>query len=378
MWGTVCLLIASCSSPMPPLPTTPPADRPRLRVALTVPLSGELATYGEVVRNAAELAFDEWNKRQSDSGVFIQVVPQDTPCDAAGAQQVAERIVASGILFIVGGICSEAAIPVARVANDSGALFIATSATHPLVTVDAQGNTRRLVFRTAFAYPQQGHAVSRFLLQTLRLDHVLVVNNKLSPFSRDVTTAFYKSFATLGGDALIVTGDPMQQSFSDYLKSAMKPEIQAVYVPDRQSAVAQVQDVLRAQGIEKTIVGSDWWNVQELDLKALEGVYLLAHYSGDVVNPIVREWAARYRAAFAVEPDALAALAYDAATLLIQGIEQSGSTSPEVVAGALSSLDYKGVTGHWRFNAQHNPTKQAFFLRVQAGALQFAGSASVE
>jgi hypothetical protein len=41
-------------------------------------------------------------------------------------------------------------------------------------------------------------------------------------------------------------------------------------------------------------------------------------------------------------------------------------------------MEYEGVTGRWRFDAQHNPSKQAFFLRVQDGTLQLVGSADVE
>ncbi|MGC8880618.1 MAG: ABC transporter substrate-binding protein, partial [Anaerolineae bacterium] len=142
--------------------------------------------------------------------------------------------------------------------------------------------------------------------------------------------------------------------------------------------VVRVRDALRQKGISRPVLGSDGWNIHDVRLAAVEDVYLVAHYSAQITDPTAQQWAARYRAAFAVEPDTLAALAYDAAMLLAQGIEQSQSTSPEAVAGVLSAMEYEGVTGCWRFDAQHNPLKRAFFLRVQDGTLQFAGSADVE
>ncbi|MGQ9502403.1 MAG: ABC transporter substrate-binding protein [Anaerolineae bacterium] len=370
--------VLSCTSAMPPLPVTPHAGQNRLRVAILTPLSEELATYGRTVRRAIELAFDEWNERRS-GGVFIESVSEDTPCDAMLARQVAERLITTGVRFIIGGICSEAAIPIASVADKNGALFIATSATHPLVTVDAQGNTRSLVFRTAFTYAQQGRAVSRFLLRTLHLSRIAVVNNPRSPFAREVVAAFDEAFATQGGIALIITADPNQPAdFSEYFDMPVIPNAQAIYVPGDYTTVMHVRDMLRQRGMDKPVLGSDWWNTHNLDLAAMEGVYLVAHYSDQNADPTAQQWAARYRAAFAVESDALAALAYDAAMLLARGIDQSKSILPEAVASALRTVDYEGVTGHWHFNAQHNPLKQAVFLRVQNGTLQFAGSASVE
>lgn len=371
-------VVLSCIPAMPPLPAVPRAERGRLRVAILAPLSGELATYGRIVRQAAELAFDEWNARHS-GGIFIESIAEDTPCDAMHARQVTERIIAAGVRFVVGGICSEAAIPIASVVDKRGALFIATSATHPLVTIDAQGNTRPRVFRTTFTYAQQGRAVSRFVLQTLRLDRVAVVNNPESPFAREVVAAFNESFTRRGGYVLSITVDRGQPSdFIEHLDAQMMSDVQAVYVPDDYAAVVRVRDALWQKGISRPVLGSDGWNIHAVRLAAGEDVYLVAHYSAQVADPTAQQWAARYRAAFAVEPDTLAALAYDAAMLLAQGIEQSQSTSPEAVAGALSVVDYEGVTGRWRFDVQHNPLKRAFFLRVQDGTLQFAGSADVE
>ncbi len=373
------LAMLSCSPSMPLLPATPHVGQSHLRVAVLVPLSGELATYGRAVYRAVGLAFDEWNGHRRNGEIFIESIAEDTPCDATLARQVAERVVAAGVRFIVGGICSEAAIPIASVADKNGALFIATSATHPLVTIDTHGNTRPLVFRTAFTYAQQGRAVGRFLLQTLHLDRITVVVNPESSFAREVVAAFNEVFTARGGSALVITADPNRQAeFSKYLDAQMMSNTQAVYVPDDYTTAVRVRNILLEKGMRRPVLGSDWWSAHDLDLAAMEDIYLVAHYSVQAADLTAQQWATRYRAAYAVEPDALVALAYDAAMLLARGVEQSRSISPAAVASALSAMDCKGVTGRWRFNAQHNPLKRAILLRVQNGTLQFAGDASVE
>ena len=106
-------------------------------------MTGELATFGEIVRNGITLAFDEWNDRGGVNGRPIQWVFEDTLCDPLEAGRAAERAVDQDeARFIVGGLCSEAAIPIARVADERDVLFVAATATHPLVTVDEAGATR--------------------------------------------------------------------------------------------------------------------------------------------------------------------------------------------------------------------------------------------
>jgi branched-chain amino acid transport system substrate-binding protein len=72
-----------------------------------------------------------------------------------------------------------------------------------------------------------------------------------------------------------------------------------------------------------------------------------------------------------LEPDTLAALGYDAASLLVSGIQAAGSLSPGDVARSLETLEFEGVTGRWRFDARHNPLKPVVVVRIAAGDVVF-------
>ena len=76
--STIFLLLfaAGCNTPMPPLPTEHPPGA-TLRVAILTPMTGELATFGEAVRNGITLAFDEWNEQGGVNGQFIEWVLED-------------------------------------------------------------------------------------------------------------------------------------------------------------------------------------------------------------------------------------------------------------------------------------------------------------
>jgi branched-chain amino acid transport system substrate-binding protein len=372
LWVLSLILTAGCSTPLPPLPDAGSADQTVVQVGVLTPMTGELATFGKMVRNGAGLAFDEWNERGGVAGQPIRAVLVDAPCDAEKARAAAERAIAGGVRFLVGGLCSEAAIPIARLADERGALFIAANATHPLVTVDGSGGTRHLAFRAAFAYPYQGRAAARFLLRDLRLNRAAVATNPADPFLRVVADEFRAAFVAGGGVVLTTTTYVAQDAdFGPFVAAAVGLGVQALYVPDGYSVANRVGSALKAHGLRLTLVGSELWDRRELDLKALDGAYFTAHYSPDTPDQTAQAWAGRYQSAFAVKPDTLAALGYDAANLLATAMQQAEDLSPDQVAVALERLEYGGVTGHWRFDEHHNPRKEAVVLQVKDNGIQF-------
>ena len=378
-WGlvgllTVFALATGCGAPLPPLPSTRSANA-AVRVAILTPMTGELATFGETVRNGITLAFDEWNDRGGVGGRPIAWLLEDTRCDPLEARRAAERVIAEqGVRFVVGGLCSEEAIPIARVAEERGALFIATTATHPLVTMDDTGTTRPTVFRAAFAYPYQGRAAARLALDRLNARRAAVLINPADDFVRSLADEFVATFVA-GGGQVVGTGTYASRDadFDATVAEVARAKPDVLYVPDAYPVANRVGDVVRAQGLRLTLIGCDLWDSGALDLNALGGDYFTLHYSRETPDPRAGAWAKRYLSAFALEPDTLAALGYDAADLLASAMARAGegSLAPNDVARTLEAMEFEGVTGRWRFDRQHNPVKPVVVVQVKDGGVVF-------
>jgi branched-chain amino acid transport system substrate-binding protein len=368
-----CGTLSSPATPALPPTRTAMADA-ALRVAVLTPMTGELATFGETVRNGITMAFDDWNDRNGNpGGRSIAWVLEDTRCDPETARQAAERVIAEqGVQAIVGGVCSEDAIPTARVAGERGVLFVAATATHPLVTVDDAGATRPLAFRAAFAYPYQGRAAARLALDDLHARRAAVLVNPGDAFVRSTTDAFAAAFAAGGGQVVATaTYTAPDADFGALVAEAAQAAPDVLYVPDAYPVANRVGDQVRAQGLPMALIGSEWWDNGQLDLKALEGAYFTLHYRRDSHGPAADGWAKRYLAAFSLEPDTLSALGYDAASLLTAALGQASTAAPGDVARALERMEFEGVTGRWRFDAQHNPLKPVVVVQIKGGSTAF-------
>jgi branched-chain amino acid transport system substrate-binding protein len=88
-------------------------------------------------------------------------------------------------------------------------------------------------------------------------------------------------------------------------------------------------------------------------------------------RPLTRQWADAYKAAYAVEPDTLAALGYEAAMVLVTAIQQAGTVEIKTVAKTLVQGRFEGVTGPITFDPQHNPIKPVPIVQIKDGRIVF-------
>ena len=382
---TACLLVllslvaAECGVAMPPLPSGAPSTQPVVSVAVLTPMTGELATFGEMVRNGIGLAFDEWNERGGIDGRSIQWTLEDTRCDPAEARQAAERAIAEGARFIVGGVCSEAAIPIARVADEQGVLFIAAAATHPLVTVDETGATRPMAFRAAYAYPYQGRAAATFALEDLHARRAAVLVDSGDRLQQTTVDQFRAAYVAGGGQVVATLAYTSTETDLDtWVSQIVDTGATVLYAPVAYPVANRIGAQIQSQGLDVILIGSELWESADIDPAALDGAYFTTHYSPAIPDLAAIAWTERHQSAFAIEPDTLAVLGYDAGNLLAAAIQRSQSLSPPDVSQALETMRYQGAVGRWRFDEQHNPLKEAVVLQIEDGRTRFVKAIGVQ
>ena len=78
-----------------------------------------------------------------------------------------------------------------------------------------------------------------------------------------------------------------------------------------------------------------------------------------------------YQAKYGSKPDALAALAYDATNILLEGIRRANSDDTEKIREAIQGLkDFGTVSGKISYDENGNPVKPAAILQVQPDKTQ--------
>jgi branched-chain amino acid transport system substrate-binding protein len=350
-----------------------------IKVAILAPLSGPVPTFGVMTRDGALLAIEEWNAKGGVLGKKIVPVVEDSQCTPDPAVNAANKVIDQDkVHYIVGEVCSKASIPVSEIANSKKVVQISPTSTNPDVTVAKDGKVKDYIFRACFIDPFQGTVGAKFALGTLKAKTAFIMLDQANDYVKGLAEFFEKSFTAEGGKIVgKETYTSKDTDFSAILAkvAAAKPDI--IYLPDYYNIVNLVTKQAKEKGIKAPFMGGDGWDSSDLDLKAAEGGYFTNHYSPQDTRPEVQNLVKAFGAKYKDDkgqpkvPDALAALAYDAANLLLQGIKEAGADDPTKVKDALAKISFNAVSGKITFDANHNPVKSATILAIKDGKVAF-------
>ena len=110
-------------------------------------LTGPVAWAGEQALVGTELAVADLNAKGGVLGEQMRVISVDDACDAEQAVAAARKLISEGVRFVVGHMCSGAAIPTAPLYEAAGVIVISPSATNPRLTEEGRANVFRVVGR---------------------------------------------------------------------------------------------------------------------------------------------------------------------------------------------------------------------------------------
>jgi len=350
-----------------------------IKVAILAPLSGPVPTFGVMTRDGALLAIEEWNAKGGLLGKKITAVVEDSQCTPDPAVNAANKAIDQDkAKYIIGEVCSKASIPVSEIANAKKVIQISPTSTNPDVTVGKDGKVKEYIFRACFIDPFQGTVGAKFALDTLKAKNAFILLDQANDYVKGLAEFFEKAF-TAGGGKIVgkETYTAKDTDFSAILAkvAAAKPDV--IYLPDYYNVVNLATKQAKEKGINAVFVGGDGWDSSDLDLKASDGGFFTNHYSPQDTRPEVQNLVKAFGAKYKDDkgqpkvPDALAALAYDATNLLLQGIKEAGADDTVKVKDALKKISFNAVSGQIKFDANNNPVKSATILAVKDGKVQF-------
>lgn len=350
-----------------------------IKVAILAPLSGPVPTFGVMTRDGALLAIEEWNAKGGVLGKKIVPVVEDSQCTPDPAVNAANKVIDQDkVHYIIGEVCSKASIPVSEIANGKKVVQISPTSTNPDVTVGKDGKAKDYIFRACFIDPFQGTVGAKFALGTLKAKTAFIMLDQANDYVKGLAEFFEKAFTAEGGKVVgKETYTSKDTDFSAILAkvAAAKPDI--IYLPDYYNIVNLVTKQAKEKGIKAPFMGGDGWDSSDMDLKAADGGYFTNHYSPQDTRPEVQNLVKAFGAKYKDDkgqpkvPDALAALAYDATNLLLQGIKEVGADDTTKVKDALAKISFNAVSGKITFDANHNPVKSATILAVKDGKVAF-------
>ncbi|MHB0871453.1 MAG: ABC transporter substrate-binding protein [Chloroflexota bacterium] len=358
------------SAPAASAPAAQSSKPIEVKIGLITPLSGDVKTYGESVKNAYELAIEEANKAGK---VKITTVVADSKGDATeGVNAVTKLLNQDKVKAVFGPVISRVAIGVSEIVNSNKVLMITPTGTAPKVTVDG-GKRKDYVFRSCFIDPFQGNVMAKFATTTLKAKNAGILYDISNDYSKGLAETFKAAFEQAGGKVVNYESYGKDDvDFSAILTKVASNSPDVLFLPDYYNKVSLIGRQAKEKGVKATLLGVDGWDSAELDVKAVEGGYFSNHYSAEDQRPEVQAWIKKYQAKFGSAPDALGTLAYDGANLLVEAIVKAGSDDSTKIRDAMASIKgFKAVTGTLSFDKDGNPIKSGVVLQIKDGKMKY-------
>ncbi|HBA56033.1 MAG TPA: branched-chain amino acid ABC transporter substrate-binding protein [Syntrophorhabdus aromaticivorans] len=344
-----------------------------MKVGLITPLSGDVKTYGESVKNAFNMALEEYAKKGKYK--IEPIIADDRNDPTEGANAALKLITQDRVVAIIGPVTSKVAIPVSEIANGNRIPMISGTATNPKVTI-SEGKRKPYVFRACYIDPFQGTIGARFVSKQIKQKTAAVLYDVGNDYSKGLAEYFKSTFTKGGG--VVVAYESYQKDDVDFSGiitkvGTKKPDV--IYIPDYYNKVALIAKQIREKGLKGVLVGGDGWDSPELlkiGGKAVVGGYFTNHYSPDRKDPVAEAFIKKYKARYGVVPDTFAALKYDATMIFLKALDGAKKPNSQEIVKLLGALkNYKGVTGNMSFDRNGDAVKSVVILKVEKGGFKY-------
>ena len=339
------------------------------------PTTGAAATYGEAVKNGAELAVKEINEAGGINGYQVRFEWQDDEHDAEKSVNAYNTLKDKGMQMLMGTVTSAPCTAVvAKTAEDN--MFQLTPSGSAVESIKGDH-----AFRVCFSDPNQGVASADYLAEKFAGKTVAAIYNSSDVYSSGIYEKFSAQAQEKG--VKIVTAQAFTkdsaQDFTVQLQKVKESGADVVFLPIYYQEAALILTQADKMGLDVTWFGCDGLDgvIQQLgsDASLAEGVMLLTPFVADAEDEKTQTFTAAYKAAYNdLVPTQFAADAYDAMYIIKAAAEKAGITPDmsvsdicEAMKTAMTQIEVAGVTGTMTWSADGEPTKTPNAMVIKDG-----------
>ena len=343
------------------------------RLALAVPLTGDIAAMGQGMKRGADLAIKDANA----SGRFkfkVELRAFDDHADPKEAVNVANQIVSDSKVFaVVGHLNSGCSIPAAQVYAQAGLAMITPAATNPKLTQQQQEPSWKWpknIFRVNTTDDVQGQAGAHFVLKKLKLGTVAIIHDK-TPYGQGLAEEFQKEFLARGGTVKsfdgIAIGEKDFKALLTRIKST-KPDV--IYFGGTYNEGGLIAKQAREVGLKSVFVAGDAAQSPEFFKvagSASEGAYITNVGVPPERIPSAKEYLDKYKQNYpGTDMQPYDHYTYEATMIALLALEKAGIKSPDSdetdkskIIDFLRTLKYDGILGHTEFDEKGDTRNKA-------------------
>jgi branched-chain amino acid transport system substrate-binding protein len=354
------LAVAATAASLPAM-----AQSAKLKVGFMLPYSGTYAALGDAIEKGFRLYLAEQGGRMGGREVeFFKVDDESDPAKAT--DNVNKLIKRDNVDVLIGTVHSGVAMAMAKVAKDNGTLLIIPNAGAVAVTGPMCAQN---IFRSSFSNWQPGYAMGEVAAKR-GAKKVVTITWKYAAGDESVG-GFKEAFEKAGGQVVKELSLPFPNvEFQPLLTEIAAAKPDAVYTFFAGGGAVKFVKDYAAAGLKNSIplYGAGFLTDGTLEAQGADadGLLTTLHYGDGLDNPKDRAFRAGYMKAYNAQPDVYAVQGYDAAQMLVIGLNAvKGDVANKAgIAKAIVAAKIDSPRGPFTIGASHNPVQDMYLRQV--------------
>jgi branched-chain amino acid transport system substrate-binding protein len=309
-------------------------------------LTGSSSNLGVNIEQGFELAVDQYNTKKGSNCITVKKF------DSQGSESVAPGVARSlvsdkKILGVVGPPFSGESQAANPIFDQAGIPTITPSATN--ITLSQKG--WKVFHRAVASDANQGPAAGAYIKDVLKATKVFVADDQ-SAYGAGLATGVTQALGTAVVQSDHTEGDGKQTDFSSTVQKVIGSGATVLFYGGYYTNGGLLLKQLRSGGWKGTLVGGDG-----MDDPGLAKAAGNANAAGTILTcpcqPSAKAsgtFLTDYKTKWNVEAGTYSDVAFDAANILLGGID-AGNTTTAKLNTYLSTVDYKGIANEYKFQA---------------------------
>lgn len=339
-----------------------------IRIGAVLAQTGSLADLGNHSKNGLLLGVDTINEKGGIKGRKISLILEDSKTDPKSAVGAITKLInVDKVKFVIGDLSSGTTLAMAPVAEKAKVVLLAPGASNPQMREAGD-----FIFRNWVSDEFDGKVAASYATRKIGLTTFGVIEQQ-NAYCKGLSQAFQESASQNKGKILSMI--PIQDNSLDHRDAVAKiisTNPQAVYLATHTKEGASAVRQLKEAGYKGMVIGNlvvESPDFAELAKGAMEGIIYTAPFLNEQsATGSVADFFKKYVQRFGAKPDAAAAHAFDAISVLALAIDKAKTESADDIKNFLYTVkDFPGASGVTSFDEKGDVTKPLVVKKVKNG-----------
>ncbi|MGE5454627.1 MAG: ABC transporter substrate-binding protein [Methylocystaceae bacterium] len=344
-------------------------DKEDILIASANPMTGDSAQFGDLKVKAIQLALDEFNAQGGLDGRQAKLEVGDDTGNPKEAPNVGQKFASNDKILAIIGHWNSSCTLAAREIYEAAKIPVITDSVNKAIT---DGKTPH-VFRISLTDTMQADRLAEYAYNKMNARKVAILYTA-NDFGVGLNRDFTAKFKALGGSIPTTETyfEGQSKDFSPQLTKIKSTKPDVIFIAGYYTETALIAQQAKQLGLNVPLLGTDGISSEQLVKlggAAVEGIRFTGFFHPQKEYPGTKAFVEAFKAKYNMEPDTYAALAYDSAKMVLEGIKVNGATRDGIYQYLKETKDFPGVAGPISFDSTNNTTRGIIILTVKDGKI---------